>query len=315
MQDTDTYVCRVCEREVPIANQSLHTARCFRKQSSHPSAPVISLDSDDDMKYSSDRANSVKTESNQLSDVINLVDEPVPSAPPISSPGVDLIQCMNCNGWSNVSTNTCDHCGFNPQKIWKCKRCTFFNSMSQLQCEMCSSTKEETNISGQQMELEDNNGMSTGSGWVCKQCTFANNHPSSTRCEVCAAVPRGEAAPIINSSDSSSSSYGSSDANPTSSDSYTLPATLLGGVIGAGTAYMENRSVFNGAIQGAGLGLMGGMLLDHQDLSLGHRNNNFDNFGFNYDAVRSRQLISPMLSPEMFDSRIRTRVYGSDFSR
>ena len=168
---------------------------------------------------------------------------------------------------------------------------------------MCSSYKNEAD-----RRLAEETSDST-TGWTCNSCTYAQNSLSSDHCEVCGRVDPGRVR-------SGANLYGESMATTSSSsesDSLILPATVFGSMLGAGAAYLENRSVFGGAVEGAGIGLMGGLLLDQQ----GNRQQRtriqsrhiptrmhaarapMDNFGFNYERVYGRPVHSVYLSPDI----------------
>lgn len=281
--------CPLCKRDVPICNKDLHIARCSRRHkesnssvpgSSDISSPVICIDDENDWKMdSNNRETGLGSTTGHSSSatttphIIDLLNESEPSAPlapslgfgvPVS-PAVEAVRpCPHCNALINMSSECCNGCGRETSRNWECQYCTYFNMPAAPHCEICSKSRY-----GDMMSSAVNDDMDIDfDGWRCSKCTYENRRNGLIACEMC-----GNRAPgIAVSQDSGIISSSSSSTSSISSDSNILPATVFGSLLGAGTAYLDNRSVLNGAIQGAGMGLVGGLLMDQQGAEVRHRN-------------------------------------------
>lgn len=336
----DQIKCPYCLREVPLLNKDLHIARCQRRKASisgqsesreRNSVSVICID-DGVEADDNDGTN------NAASEVVDLLNDPSSPLAPIDgfhapmSPGLQPMRmCSHCSLLNSMDARICSQCR-NTIERWQCLSCTFLNSSSAVVCEMCNEPTQKLNYSddlssdvNSDMDIDN---MPQSNGWSCSVCTFLNDG-SRHICEMC-----GQSDRLVSLGSSGDGATPlSSMYEMDSSESHMLPATVFGGLIGAGTAYMGGRNVLDGAVQGAGLGMMGGMLLDQQAPEMRERYTRSgmrryaapryraregvsgphfmqggltdDNFGFNYNRVfmggRAPLMFQPSLDIDNMD--------------
>ncbi|RYH14522.1 hypothetical protein EON65_33475 [archaeon] len=241
----DAFYCCNCRKNVPEANRVVHEARC--KPIATPSAPE------------------------EPPEVIDLTTE-----------------FHSTNQDSSLSSNG-----------WNCPKCTYLNHAERIACEVCSTARvgfEEVDFSNDDMLPEEilynENSMfpatssssttrpsstRNANSWVCSCCTFEN--PSSTdACGMCSTtrpaaasytdqllpdintMPRPRVIQYYNTSFTPARGGGGRN-RPRPPGTSIASATLLGAGLGAGLALLNQGSVTRGALEGAGVGALGGLLM------------------------------------------------------
>lgn len=253
-----TFLCPNCHKEIPLINRVVHSLRC------HPSNDVNASES-----------------------II-----------PIAIPVHDEDHAVEHAGWSEVTMPQPSCPSSSLSRDWTCSRCTFINNIGNSSCEMCGEPHSHEIPAAHPPPQEADSAAPAGASsdsnsWSCPLCTFHNDR-QQRECAMC-----GSTAPPLPSyqdqlisddndyndddddgRDSDVIFIGRSnvnDSNPTGgggrSSSNTrrqpsnpiLDSALLGAGIGAGLALLTNRNVFGGAVQGAGVGALGGLVVHSMD--------------------------------------------------
>mmetsp|Transcript_11885 Transcript_11885/g.19857 ORF Transcript_11885/g.19857 Transcript_11885/m.19857 type:complete len:421 (-) Transcript_11885:1309-2571(-) len=240
MNDT-CYVCGICNRQIPFANRTIHELRC---------GSTLGL--------------SVSAQNKQ---------EPLTSVQ-------ESILPTEASESATIS---------NHERVWGCIHCTFINLVPGTLCSMCGGAQEATNHNGSDSESDDDSNSTaaslntelaerTASGssccdtWSCNSCTYANPR-STSQCIMCDTYrPPDQITrqrliePILetNSYNPISLPVGNTTRNgePSSQSSDLAGSMLLGAGIGAGIAWLNDRSISQGAMTGAGAGALGNILLE-----------------------------------------------------
>eukprot|EP01031_Cornospumella_fuschlensis_P033411 gene33411-40418_t len=240
----DAFYCSNCKKNVPEVNRMVHEARC--KPVAAPSVPEV---------------------------------------PP------EVIDLTNDSLSSSQDAEVRDH-------GWSCSKCTYLNQAESIACEICSTARpgfEEVDFSNEMLPEEilynenamfpdtssSSNGRQTSSRnsntWLCSSCTFEN--PTGTdACGMCStirpaaasysdqllpdidAIPRPRVVQYYQTS--FTPSRGAPGRNrPRPAGTSIASTTLLGAGLGAGLALMNQGSVTRGALEGAGIGALGGLLM------------------------------------------------------
>lgn len=246
----ETYLCHTCGRQIPLINQVVHSARCLPAPSptAVPSAPpqaeAVLLDIPADYEVIE----------------VDSYDSPIfPAASP---------------------------------STWTCPRCTFLNPNDSDACEVCGThwtgNSPRGHISVGSVSTTHEHPEHTGNHlpftWTCSQCTY-DNASSCDQCTMCGSVrppadtyretllspPCG--APLRDAFHARSRpmpvpAHRPSSSSSSDSSGLTANAALLGAGIGAGLAWLNNGSMARGALEGAGVGALGGMLLSAMEEAL-----------------------------------------------
>ena len=217
----DYYVCRCCYQRVPTINELVHSVRC---------PGVVSGT------------------------------EVVPPLPVVSTP-YDENEPATVRGGENG---------------WICACCTYLNSYATEICHMCGTEKFReclvgssssgevfTNTESHQAEptiCEDI--PQSRRHWVCSSCTFENMW-SIEKCDMCrnSRPPLSTYTDCLIQGDSGSAqepiySNASQDQTPTLTGSM-----MLGAGLGAGFAMLSGRNIMDGALTGAGMGAISGLMI------------------------------------------------------
>lgn len=212
------------------------------------------------------------------------------------------------------------------QSSWACQVCTYINvNMDNSTCEVCGSHRYTTNDSDDVIEAqavhinevpyvneddvpgERNHLLSETDTriWKCSTCTF-NNDNSADICGMCSNVrpPQESRRERLISEDQFSpfdmhfSGFPAASESSSAGNNRTHPFTpaLYGAGIGATLAWLNGRSVTHGALEGAGLGLAGGLVMQAMNQS----SQNFDDETSQHHIVFSnRDFLDPVSSQSL----------------
>lgn len=250
--NNEFYLCPNCNHCIPEINRVVHAVRC--SQPIQP-PPVVEIDDENNM-MEEEEEEEVVAELPEAQVVHNLDDSDI------------MIE--------NVS-------GFG----WDCEVCTFKNhNQGSRVCEMCGKTRFPNEIPSeptrQQSRPTEQNQQSSSSSsssssshtWQCGKCTYVNER-TDDQCRMCgdsirpaAAAYRDQLIPTYEEdeegmpvSSRTTFVYRTPPATASMNSGELISPMVLGAGIGAGVAYLNNRPVLQGSLQGAGMGAMGGMLM------------------------------------------------------
>lgn len=162
-----------------------------------------------------------------------------------------------------------------PPNTWQCSRCTLFNPLSNNVCDGCGFQEDHHCHQSQQ----DSSPPEDPNTWRCSQCTLINNR-TEDHCNACGEMRPARAARrerLINEDSddegeengprviffSRNNFHDSSPPQIPPRNSSSVPTSaLFGAGIGASLALLNGGSVQRGALEGAGMGLLGGVLMD-----------------------------------------------------
>jgi hypothetical protein len=272
--EENVFICENCSKSIPLTNKLIHSARCsaHRKRSANPlreDIEVIDLlspprrnsieDSEghlDDATYREISSDPIIEEDNEwqcractynnnhsstrciVCDTPRFVEEEEEEevSMPLQeyerdqeeeddhNPGVDR---SNFNPYFHShGTNTTHHHNNSTVK-WACSRCTFENSRQSNQCDMCSSVRPPQTPIRQRLIDEFEESDSDGPFHRSQRMRHQNHPIHSTSTYVDTA----------------------------------FDSAILGAGLGAGTAWINGRSLSRGAMEGAGIGMLSGVLL------------------------------------------------------
>lgn len=248
-----SFICSNCGRQIPEINRVIHEVQCKEKKTVNQSEPLP----------------------------INA--EMLGSAPEALAETGNRIDAHNANDISTERPTS---------QFWECSVCTFHNfDLRSTACEMCGASSA---IYSSGVDTASRTADSDSiDKWECSHCTCLN----AIRNYVCQACeePRSpiEAradqlvddsiiypASLNTASEShfwqqtvqsaffreSFSNFPARN-NPTGRNeedrtSALISSTVFGAGIGAGVAFLQRRSIFSGAMEGAGLGLLGGLAVE-----------------------------------------------------
>eukprot|EP00981_Chlorochromonas_danica_P010329 scaffold3130_cov188-Ochromonas_danica.AAC.2 len=263
MENTNntTFLCPNCHKQIPVINRVVHSLRCHPSNASEAIIPIAVPVHDEDHTMVTPPNNEDWSE----------VTIPQPSCPSSSLTRDDEWTCSRCTYINHVDHSSCEMCGealsheippaattvVHPHEVvqpagacaadntnssyWSCPVCTFHNDRQQRECAMCGSTGLPLPSYHDQLisdnHHDDDDGMESDVIFMGRSNVNESN-PTGGR---------------------SSSITRNRPSNPI------LDSALLGAGIGAGLALLTNRSVLGGAVQGAGVGALGGLVVHSMD--------------------------------------------------
>mmetsp|Transcript_1452 Transcript_1452/g.3072 ORF Transcript_1452/g.3072 Transcript_1452/m.3072 type:complete len:422 (+) Transcript_1452:78-1343(+) len=253
----ETYVCDSCGQSIPIANQTIHSIRCPR--SGRQNRPQNS------------------SESNEASTTGEAQPSLYPIAQNLVSAQMSVLPSVQTSIQPNIQQTNQPRMQQTILQSWICSRCTFLNESHTNLCDMCGADHVDIEDSFDGDSCNGDQSAGVRNRWSCPTCTFENavNNHSCTMCQTIR-PPIPSAAETLISPDQDSEAIRLRrarfeaafedvfDAGPTvpfeqRADSLES-SMLLGAGLGAGFALLNNSSVTNGALTGAGVGAIGNLV-------------------------------------------------------
>lgn len=295
MSTDSTFLCSQCGRHIPIINQVIHQVQCRGKV---PSATVTSTNAPNSTEVQSEATNvslelpiAIPIESPTAPQTVNLIDnEPFWECPVCTFHNFNVAKevCDACGipherrhgGYissapplnSSTSPSSSEPLNY-PQSTneWACEHCTCLNDMSVDRCAACDNIRPPQASHSERLIPDDPHMLVDD---IMREFSFfrppqgGGENPNFTTWNETIFTPGGletrstrttSSGGVSTSYTRTSSSHLDDESSRDRNQQNTLTSSaLLGAGLGAGLALLQRRSVMRGALEGAGLGLLGG---------------------------------------------------------